>query len=40
MNIQLLRAGESDIEPARRLYRGWGFEAREKYLLMTLELVE
>ena len=29
-----------DNEPARRLYLGAGFDAREKYLLMTLELAE
>lgn len=29
-----------DNDRARRLYRGAGFEAREKYVLMTLELAE
>ncbi len=29
-----------DNDRARRLYRGAGFEAREEYVLMTLELAE
>lgn len=34
LHLEVARANE----PARRLYRGAGFEARDKYVLMTLEL--